>query len=185
MMVRKTILMLLFVCSVVNLYGQRIAIKNNILYDAVAAPNIGVELSLNDKITLDISSNYNPISYGEKSKWKHWLIQPEARYWFCETFGGSFVGLHAFAGEFNLAGLKALDLQDTRVQGSAFGAGVSYGYHFILSPRWGVEANIGVGYARYSYDKYVCEHCGLKTGNYTKNYYGPTKAGLSLIYMLK
>lgn len=34
---------------------------------------------------------------------KHWLVQPEARYWFCEAFNGHFLALHALAGQFNVA----------------------------------------------------------------------------------
>lgn len=39
-------------------------------------------------------------------RWKHWLVQPEARYWFCDRFSGHFLGFHAHGGQYNVGGLK-------------------------------------------------------------------------------
>ena len=66
-----------------------------------------------------------------------------------------------------------------------YGAGISYGYHWILKNRWSMEATIGAGYARLNYDKYACGKCGEKLGHNNKNYFGPTKIGLSIIYTIK
>lgn len=44
-----------------------------------------------------------------------------------------------------------------------------------------MEATIGAGYARLDYDKYACGKCGEKLGHNNKNYFGPTKVGLSII----
>jgi outer membrane protein OmpA-like peptidoglycan-associated protein len=41
---------------------------------------------------------------------------------------------------------------------------------------------VGVGYAYLDYDKYSCETCGDKLGSETRNWFGPTKAGITLIY---
>ena len=62
--------------------AQEIAIKTNFLYDATATVNAGVEIGLAPKWTLDLSGNLNAWSKNEHTKWKHWMVQPEARYWF-------------------------------------------------------------------------------------------------------
>ena len=62
---------------------------------------------------------------------------------------------------------------------------MSYGYQFILGRYWNLELNVGIGYARLKYDKYECRTCGEKVGTESKGYLGPTKAGISLIYILK
>ena len=46
-------------------------------------------------------------------------------------------------------------------------------------------ATIGVGYARLEYDKYARGDGGEKLGHNTHNYFGPTKIGLSFIYVIK
>ena len=70
-------------------------------------------------------------------------------------------------------------------EGWLLGAGFSYGYHWILSPRLSMEFTFGVGYAFLKYDKTRCTDCRKKLGEATTHYFGPTRAGLSLVYMLK
>jgi len=165
--------------------AQTVAVKSNLLYDATSTINLGLEFGLSPKWTLDLSGNYNPWQFSDNKKLKHWLIQPEVRYWTCEKFYGHFLGLHGHYAEYNVGGIKLFGLDKYRYQGKLYGGGISYGYHFILNKRWSMEASIGVGYARLEYDKYYCEKCGDKIGDYKTNYIGPTKASLSLIYIIK
>ena len=51
--------------------------------------------------------------------------------------------------------------------------------------RWSLEANIGAGYVRLHYDKFRCKTCGEKVGTENRNYFGPTKAAISLIFLIK
>ena len=41
------------------------------------------------------------------------------------------------------------------------------------------------GYIYTNYDKYECATCGKFKGSQDKHYFGPTKAGISLIYIIK
>lgn len=166
-------------------YLPKFAIKTNALYLATTTANLGFEFALAKKLTLDVSGNYNPWEFGDNRQIKHWLVQPELRYWLCERFNGSFFGLHGHYGEMNVSNLDFLGLGHDRYEGNFYGAGISYGYQWILSRRWSMEATVGVGYARLEYDKYACGKCGEKIGHNTKNYFGPTKVGLSFIYVIK
>lgn len=166
-------------------YLPKFAIKTNALYWATTTPNLGLEVPLAKKLTLDVSGNYNPWKFSDDKKLKHWLVQPELRYWLCERFNGSFFGLHGHYAEYNVSNLDLFGMGDYRYEGNLYGAGISYGYHWILKHRWSMEATIGAGYARLKYDKYECGNCGEKLGHKTKNYFGPTKIGLSIIYTIK
>lgn len=166
-------------------YGQVVAVKSNLLYDATTTINLGLEIGLSSKWTLDLSGNYNPWQFSDNKKLKHWLVQPELRYWTCEKFYGHFLGLHGHYAKYNAGGIELLGLKNYRYEGKLYGGGISYGYHWLLGKRWGLEASIGVGYARLEYDKYRCEKCGDKLGDYKTNYFGPTKASVSLIYIIK
>jgi putative salt-induced outer membrane protein YdiY len=70
-----------------------------------------------------------------------------------------------------------------RFEGQLAGVGISYGYHWILGPRWSLEAEIGAGYARLWYDKYPCRQCAKLLTNEKLNYWGLTRAGINLIYL--
>lgn len=166
-------------------YLPKFALKTNTLYWATTTPNLGFEVGLAPKMTLDVSGNYNPFKFSDNRQLKHWLVQPELRYWLCERFNGSFFGLHGHYGEVNVSNLDIFGMGDYRYDGKVYGAGISYGYQWILNNRWSMEATIGVGYARLDYDKYECGNCGKKLDHNTKNYFGPTKVGLSIIYVIK
>lgn len=170
--------------------GQEFAVKSNLLYDATTTINLGAEFGLSEKWTLDISGNYNPWIFGSeepKMRIKHWMVQPEARYWLCEKFNGSFFGLHLHYADYNVGGVKFLgeNIKNNRYQGFLYGAGIGYGYQWILNNRWSLEAEIGAGWARMHYDKYPCAECGTKIKSDVKDYFGVTKAAISFIYFIK
>lgn len=171
--------------------AQTLAIKNNLAADGFLSPNIALELKLASRVTLEVNSHYYPFSSSQSTeRGKYWLVQPELRLWRCEPFSGHFWGVHFMVGEYNI-GDKSLPFglyrgtKDARYEGSILGAGFSYGYQWVLSPRWGIEAEIGGGYVRAKYERYRCIHCGEKTGEGNKHYLGPTKVALSVVYLLK
>lgn len=196
-MKRQLILLVLCLMTVGYASAQgEVGIKTNLLYGGYTfTPNLGVEIGLGKRTTLDISGGYNWLNLdGTKNNNKklvHWIAQPEFRYFLCEKFNGHFFGVHALYSQYNIGGhelplLLGKGSKDFRFEGSAWGAGLSYGYQLMLGKHWNVEFNIGVGYAQLKYDKYSCTKCGdkIETGA-TTHYLGPTKAGISLIYIIK
>ena len=120
------------------------------------------------------------------------LLQPEASYWFCDRFAGHFVGAHLLGGQYNAGNIhNSLNflgtdfsvLTDHRYQGWAVGAGLAYGYSWIIDRHWNIEAEIGLGWVYTRYDVYPCANCGTKVASdKAHNYVGPTKAAINLIY---
>lgn len=172
--------------------AQKWAIKTNVIYDATATANLGIEIGLAPKWTLDISGNLNAWSKNEATKWKHWMVQPEARYWFCDRFSRHFLGFHAIAGAFNFGGINnnisflGTDfsrLQDNRYQGYAYGAGVVYGFAFMLSEHINLELEAGFGYMYLDYEIFDCSDCGRRIGDGGHHYIGPTKAAINLVFL--
>ena len=76
-------------------------------------------------------------------------------------------------------------MRHNRYQGHLYGGGISYGYQWIINTRWNLEATIGVGYARLYDSKYPIASCGKKIRSEHHNYWGPTKAGITIIYIIK
>ena len=69
--------------SAVFASGQNYGVKTNVLYDLTSTVNLGLEYRLADRWTFDISGNYNAWTLRENMKWKHWMVQPEFRFWNC------------------------------------------------------------------------------------------------------
>lgn len=169
--------------------ARQVALKTNLLYDATLTLNLGVEFQAAPKWTVDISGNLNAWKLSDQRNFRHWMLQPEARYWFCEPIQGHFVAANIIGGQFNFGGWPMKTgffspLHSSRYQGWAVGAGIAYGYSWILSRHWNIEAEIGVGYLYRNYDKFNCAGCGKKVKeNVGKHYVGPTKAALNIVYV--
>lgn len=172
--------------------AQDVALKTNLINDIALSPNIGVEVGLAPKWTLDMTAEMNLWKVDGRS-WKHLYFQPEARYWFCQRFSGHFIGFHALGGiynfgklnlPFNMLGSNLKELKDKRYQGWAAGAGVVYGYAWPLHKHWNIEAALGIGWLYTRFDSYPCQICGTKIDrNKSHNYFGPTKLSVAVEYI--
>ena len=172
--------------------AQKAAVKTNIIHDATSTMNTGLEFKVAPRWTIDLSGDLNPWTFPGDRKFKHWLFQPEIRVWTCDAWAGHFFGLHALGGQFNVGGIDVdanffgtdwSALKDRRYQGWMAGAGLGYGYSWILGRHWNIEAEIGIGWLWTRYEKYPCTECGTreKTGHH--NYVGPTKLAVSVEYL--
>jgi hypothetical protein len=191
MMKRYLLLFLLPFLAGTGAHAQRVALKENLLYTAARlTPNLALETRLGSRSTLDLLVGYNPWnlkgSVEDNRKLVHVLVEPEYRYWTCEAFNGHFFGVHLLFARFNIGGMNLSPLFERafRYQGSGVGAGVSYGYHWAISTAWGLEFTLGAGVVRVDYDKYACAVCSEKIDKFAKAYIGPTRAGVSLVYIL-
>jgi hypothetical protein len=192
---KKYLFILLGVCALgfaKESKAQDWAVKTNLLYDATTSINLGVEAALAEKWTLDLSGNWNPFQFSDNMKWKHWFVQPEVRYWTCRKFGGHFFAAHLWGGQYNVGNISGLpdflgtnlsQLADNRFEGWFGGAGIGYGYAWMLGKHWNLEAEIGIGYAYTAFDRFACPKCGERLGSGNHHYIGPTKAAINLVYL--
>ena len=171
---------------------HHLVIKTNLPAIALRNINIAGEISLSPDntahpLTLHIPVSYNPFNYSGDAKLKHIAVQPELRLWKGGAFSKFFVGLHAHYAYYNIGGISGINrqLKANRYQGNLFGMGVSGGYTHMINDRFGVESVLGLGYAFMDYDVYDCQHCGAKTGEESKVYFGPTKFSISLVYKIR
>lgn len=177
---KKTILTLaIIIIGTAGVYAQKFGVRSNALYLGTTTLNLGVDVGLGKKTSLEMTGMYNPFTFSDNKKMKLWGVQPEFRYWTCERFNGHFFGIHAHYGEYN-GGIK-----EYRYEGNLIGGGLTYGYNWVIGKRWNLEAEIGLGYAYLDYDKYYRQKCQGFVEHQTKNYVGPTKIGISFIYFIK
>ena len=172
--------------------AQKLSLKTNALYWATASPNLSAEIGLAPHWTLEVGGGLNPFTFKDNMKWKHWLVQPEFRWWTCREFSGHFLAAHLVGGAYNFGNIDGLpdflgnnlsELADHRFEGWFAGAGVGYGYAWMLGKHWNLEAEIAFGAAYTNFDKYYCPKCGEKIGTDNHIYVGPTKAAINLVYL--
>lgn len=179
--------------------AQEVGIKTNLVNDVLLSPNLGLEIGLAPKWTLQLSGEYNgwkiksdDSNSGFAHQWEHWFAEIEPRYWFCKRFAGHFISINAIGGEYDFAhlGLKGTllgsnfdDLNTHRYKGWAVGAGFNYGYAWPVAKHWNIEAEIGIGWLWTRYDKYKCSDRNKRIEKGYHNYVGPTKLAVNLEYL--
>lgn len=168
--------------------APRLGVKTNALYWATTTPNLGAELRVAKKWTVEAEVGLNPFknrhadgSYGRS--FRHFRLHPEVRYWFCEAFYKHFIGLHTPYVTYNISNIKLLRTDNERKQGWGAGIGLSYGYALPLSKYWNLEATLGAGWLHLDHEVLPCTYCGTAREKVKKNYFGLTQAGVSLTYI--
>lgn len=165
------------------------AVRSNLLYDIAAVPNIGIDFSLGEKVSLGANWMYSwwkndPSNF----YWRTYGGDVHLDFWFASKRGLKWTGHHA--GLYGQMGTFDFELGENGVQGPKwlFGGGLSYGYALYLAPKLSLDFSLGLGYLGGTYyeyspsevivDKYYLEN--------TKQlrYFGPTKAEISLIWKI-
>lgn len=167
-----------------------VALRTNLLYDALVVPNIGLEVALPMHFTIA----FDWIATWIKSDNKHLYWQGYGgyltlRYYFGKAanefpFIGHHVGIYGdlltYDVEFGGQGYQAWK--------PGFGGGVEYGYSLPVGHDLCIDFNIGVGYQGGQYEVYQPANDG--TGHYVwqatrkRRWFGPTKAEISLKWMI-
>ena len=176
--------------------AQNFALRTNLLYDATLTPNLGAEIRLDSAWTagLNIGVNAWDIDKQKNKKWRHLLISPNVR-WYHNNKGDSLVTrrvnyleMDAIYSHFNVGNTKIpFGLYDAvknrRLQGDLVALGGKYGYSWILSRDWRIEAEAGlaVGYAWFK--EYDCPHCGTFLGNGDRIFLLP-QLGINVVYII-
>lgn len=176
--------------------AQTFALRNNLLYDATLTPNLGAEIRLDSAWTagLNIGVNAWDIDKQKNKKWRHLLISPNVR-WYHNHKGDSLVTrrvnyleMDAIYSHFNVGNTRIpFGLYDAvknrRLQGDLVALGGKYGYSWILSRDWRIEAEAGlaVGYAWFK--EYDCPHCGAFLGNGDRIFLLP-QLGINVVYII-
>jgi outer membrane protein OmpA-like peptidoglycan-associated protein len=164
-----------------------VALKNNLLYDAALTPNLELEIRLAPKWSMEVGAGFNPFPLDDTKfpKWRHVSAWIAPRYWFCNVFNRGFFSFNAAYAHYNVAGGKYplgwmyKKVLDNRYQGDAVMAGVSFGWHFAISPHFSVELEAGadVGYTWYT--EFECKHCGAQKAQ-EGSWFALPKVGVNL-----
>lgn len=163
-----------------------LAVKNNLLYDLALAPNIEVEIPMGKKWSLNAEYKC-PWWLNNKHEFCYQLLSGgmEGRYWLGNRqkrnrLTGHFIGLYAEGGIYDF------QFHGDGYQGKYYGAaGMTYGYARQLARHFSLEFSLGIGYLTTEYKKYTpYEEDIVWTNSGRYNFIGPTKAKISLVWLI-
>lgn len=173
---KYVLLCFLLLCTATG-RAQFYSLGTNIPALGTATLNAEVSMTLDRKWSLHLPVYYNPFVFKNNKKLQNFTVLPGIRYWLLESYVNGFIGVNAIASKYHFT------WKDYRYQGQSFGAGISAGYAYLLSPRWNLELEGGIGLVWADYTKYRCEECGKKVGDETRWYALPNKVAISLVYL--
>ena len=157
----------------------RMAVKTNLAAWAGTIMNLAADVQVSEHFSVELPVLWCPWYVSSEHAIKTFTIQPEARYWLSKPGKGHFFGVHAHVGWFNVKWNRDR-YQDT--DRPLLGAGISYGYLLPFNAHWAGEFTLGAGYANMRYDTYYNIDNGARIDTRTKNYWGITRVGLSVVY---
>ena len=163
----------------------RVALKTNLLHDALLTPDIGIELSIAKRWSISAEGVWAWLS--NDSRHRYWRVYGgwiEARRWLGNktdnrALTGHHVGIYGSAlsydFEFGGKGWQSPSL--------TYGIGASYGYSFRIAPRLNLDLSLRAGYSagklikyRPQCGTYVCYEHGWH------RYFGLTGVEVTLVW---
>ena len=170
-------------------YTPSLALRTNLLYDAVLIPNIGVELYLGHQWTIGLDWFYTWFS--SNSRHRYW--QGYGGYLTLRRYFGRNASLPSNRLKGHHLGLYVLGMTyDVEWGGRGyqaarfgFGGGVEYGYSLALGRRLCLDFSLGVGFQDGEYKEYdpMDDHYVWQSTR-KRHWWGPTKAEVSLKWLL-
>lgn len=170
------------------------ALKTNLLFDAVSALNIEVEVPIGKRWSVDGEWMF-PWWRSGKSDFTMQLLagHGEVKYWLGsrtkhEVMTGWSLGLYGGGGKYDFQ-----IFNNNGTQGDFFDVGASIGYAHKISRSLRMEYSLGFGYLRTDYESYHqvrnTKYGDIKIVNYPwethrLDWLGPTRAKISLVWML-
>ncbi len=159
--------------------GRYLAVKTNLAAWAGTIMNLAADVQVSEHFSVELPVLWCPWYVSDKHAVKTFTIQPEARYWLSKPGAGHFFGVHAHVGWYSVKWNRDR-YQDT--DRPLLGAGISYGYLLPFNEHWAGEFTLGAGYANMRYGTYYNMDNGARIHTRTKNYWGITRVGLSVVY---
>lgn len=171
------------------------AVYTNMLYDALAVPNLGVEFYLGKNFS--IAGNWMHAWWSYDRRHRYWRIyggELNARYWFgkaadAKPLTGHHIGLYAqaltydfeFGGKAYMGGEPGGTILDR----AHWGGGIEYGYSLPIARRLNIDFSIGIGYIGGRVYEFVPEGDRyLWSATKDRHWFGPTKIGVSLMWLI-
>ena len=171
-------------------HRTHIALKTNMLYDAALLPNISMEIAIGHKWS--ISAGAACAWWSRESSHRFYRIRTaelEGRRWWTRSrtgkgddcLTGHHLGIYAQVLEYDLE----FGGTGRQSDGLNYGAGISYGYSLPVSRALCIDFSIGIGWIGGQYKKYrPVDDCYVWQSTVNHNWFGPTKAEISLVYKL-
>lgn len=171
------------------------AIKTNLLYDAVATPNISAEFHLGKGFT--IAAGYTHAWWKSDAKnffWRYYGVDATFRWWFGKSsrikpLQGHHIGLNyqimTYDFQFGNRGILAGKPGGTLFDRPSHILALEYGYSLPIARRLNLDFAVGFGYHWGIFDEYIpIDGHDVWQATKRRMFFGPTKVEVSLVWLI-
>ena len=170
-------------------------IRTNMLYDAAAVPNIGVEFYLGGNVSVGANWQYAWWKTDRRHRyWRTYGGDVNVRWWFGKAahekpLTGHHLGVYgqALTYDFEWGGKGCLGGKPggTLWDKMNWGVGLEYGYSLPVAKHFNIDFTLGVGYLTGEYQEYLpVDGCYVWQATKQRHWFGPTKAEISLVWLI-
>ena len=126
-----------------------------------------------------VNGSWTSWSWDDKNRrYALWEVAPEVR-WYLGEREAWYLGVMGKVGHFNYK------FSETGRLGDIVGGGLTGGYMLRLNDAFSLDFGLGIGYLRADYDEYVViDNVRVRSGEGSKNWWGPIHAGVTLVWTL-
>lgn len=159
---------------------QGISIKTNVLYNALALPNVSVGFHPYSPLWSIEATAIVPWWSDDKNKKRFRLQEYKLKYIYHFKERSRH---HLSAGV--IGGLYDFKFSSTKdgYKGEFMGGEIGYNYSILLKKHFSIEVGLGLGYIKTTYEKYFFQNQSyFYKSTQNTNYWGPTSLSLSFVW---
>lgn len=170
-------------------------LRTNMLYDALALPNIGVDFYLGKNFSIGANWLYGWWKTDRRHRyWRAYGGEINGRWWFGslahrKPLSGHHLGVYGqiYTYDFEWGGKGEMGGKpgDNMWNRCFWTAGAEYGFSLPVARRINIDFSLGVGYTTGTYYKYKpIEGHYVWQSTHKRHYVGPTKLEIALVWLL-
>ena len=168
-------------------HPRMLHLRTNILYDVLLVPNVGIELGVTDRVSFVGNAMFDWLGFSQKQLyWRILSGDAELRYWLGSDVNG-FLRKGHHIGVYGALYRYDVELgNDGQMGDFNYGGGISYGYSATLNRSLSLDMSLGIGYMGGEYKEYkYLDGRYVWQADRQRNYIGPTKAEVTLVWHLE
>lgn len=139
--IKFLLVVIMMIAARTSVHAQRVALTSNLFEDAIATPNLGVDVVLTDRQSLSFDASFAPYKLSPVFYNKCMTYRVGYKFWLNQAFYAHYIGVDLLASSSDF-GLAKWGFKDEYV-----GIGLGYGYAFIINKRLNLVPHIGLGVA--------------------------------------
>lgn len=169
----------------IGCHAQKLSIESNAVgYMALGTLNAEASAAVARRWTVNAGVKYNPFNFNKSTEGDAMRLRQQsysigARFWPWHVYSGWWIAGKAQYQEYSFAGVFSRKSRE----GDRFGGGLSFGWTYMLAPRFNITFGAGFWAGLDRFRKYGCAVCGTLEDEGEEVFIAPNDLVVSFSYI--